>query len=181
MIARRLHLQPRVARHGLAPSPSQGEGRGEGAHRVFDGLTLTQPLPGRHRSMKAFTLIEALATLALVAIVLPVTFQAISIATATASTAARKVEAVAMAEAKMAELLVTSAWESGTLEGDFTQSPSGEPLDVGDETANFRWTATLSDWTDATMQELALTVYWTHRGQEYSTTLTTLVIPEGVE
>lgn len=125
---------------------------------------------------KAFTLVEALVTLALVALILPVAFQALAISTSLASSASNRLEAVAMAETKLAELVATNAWQTGSLEGDFTQTPSGEPIETTDDANDYRWTATLTDWTDATFQELAVTVYWTHRGQEQSTTLTTLVM-----
>lgn len=126
----------------------------------------------------AYTLIEALATLALVAIVVPVTFQALSLATSTAGVTIRRAEAVALAEGKLAELVAVGGWENTTLEGDFTQTASGLALEELGESRDYRWSATIADWTNPAFQELTVSVTWEHRGREYSTSISTLVTPQ---
>ena len=128
--------------------------------------------------LRGYTLIEALATLALVAIVVPVTFQALSLATSTAGVTIRRAQAVALAEAKLAELVAVGGWENTTMEGDFTQTASGLALEDLGDAREYQWSATIEDWTNSAFQELTVTVTWEHRGSEYSTSITTLVTPQ---
>src|SRR5271157_5434394 len=72
------------------------------------------------RPGRGFTLVEVLASLAVVMIVLPVAMEAISLATATASRARRQLEAGRLAQSKLAELVATNAWQNGNLSGDFS-------------------------------------------------------------
>ena len=88
--------------------------------RVSPGLGLGRALA------RGFTLVEALAALVLVAIVLPVAMRGVSLALTMASETTRRTEAMVLAEAKLAELLATGAWEDGDLDGDFTETPSGD-------------------------------------------------------
>ena len=112
----------------------------------------------------AFTLVEVLATLVLVAIILPVAMRGISLATAAAGHARRQVEAGALAETKMAELVATDGWQDSDLSGDF-----------GDEHPAYRWSAEVGDRDEATLRQLDVHVTWTARGAERSVTLSTLV------
>jgi len=118
----------------------------------------------RGETLAAFTLVETLATLALVAIILPVAMRGISLATAAASQAKRQTEAASLAEAKLNELLTTNAWQSSELSGDFGQDWPG-----------YRWTAAVQSWLGTTVQQVAVTVKWTALGKSRSVTLTTLV------
>ena len=116
------------------------------------------------RRRQAFTLVEVLATLALVAIILPVVMKGISLATATAGFAKQQMEAASLAETMLAELVASEALQDGTLSGDF-----------GPEWPQYQWTAEVRDWEGATLQQMDVHVQWTARGQERSVTLTTLV------
>lgn len=113
---------------------------------------------------RGFTLVEALATLVLVAIILPVAMRGISLATAAAGHARRQVEAAALAEAKLAELVVTGGWQDADLAGDF-----------GDDHPDYAWLAEVAEREEATLRQLDVHVLWVARGAEHSVTLSTLV------
>ena len=121
----------------------------------------------RRRPRRGFTLIEVLATLMLLAIVMPAIQQGISIASGTASSARRRTEAAGLAESKLNELLATGQWQDGQVSGDF--SP---------DWPDYRWQATVSGWqsdtTSAGLQQLDVTVSWTARNRPDSVTLSTL-------
>ncbi len=131
-------------------------------------------------AVHGFTLVEALATLVLVAIVLPVTLRGITLALSMGSTSARRTEAIVLAESKLAELLATSAWQDSVLEGDFTTTPSGESrmTEKGEGLTVYRWSATVEDWLDTTVKELTVRVTWEARGVTREVELTTLVQAE---
>jgi len=119
---------------------------------------------GNPRSPRAFTLVEALASLALVAIILPVALKGISLGTGAAALAVRRMEATRLVEMKLGELLATNEWQSGDLEGDFE-----------DEWPAYTWSAEAQDWDDPLLVQLVVTVEWRMRETDYSATLTTLV------
>src|SRR3990172_12486000 len=87
---------------------------------------------GRRR---AFTLIEVLASLVLIAIILPVAVKGIALATRTEGVAAERMEAASLAETKLAEMQLTQAWTNGELSGDFAP---GWP--------RYEWSAEVSEW-----------------------------------
>jgi type II secretion system protein I len=120
----------------------------------------TQPPPRRG----GFTLPEVLATLLLVAIVLPAVMQAISLATAAAGTARQRSEASALAESKLNELTATNQWQSGGLSGDF-----------GEQWPGYTWQAEVQSWVEPSARELHVHVTWHARGRDYDVTLSTLV------
>lgn len=123
-------------------------------------------LSPRRRQRPGFTLIEVLATLLLLAIVLPVIMNAISLATSAGSVAKQRSDAYTLCESKLDELVATGQWQYGNLGGDF--SP---------DFPRYRWTASMADWTDPTVQELDVHVLWTMRGREQDLMLSTLVYP----
>ncbi len=122
-----------------------------------------RPASSRRRGL---TLIEVLATIVLIGIVLPVAMHGISICLASASVARHRSEAAGLAESKLNELIATGEWQFGGMSGDF--SP------VWPE---YHWTGTTAVWSDPTMQQLSIRVYWIGRGQERDVILTTLVYP----
>ena len=126
----------------------------------------------RHRG-RGFTLIEVLAALLLMAVVMPVVMNGISLATRTSSTARRRDEAAGLAQAKLAEIIASGQWQNGNLSGDF--SP---------DWPDYRWEAALQaqmnsnlgiTTTEVTLQQLDLRVIWRARNAEDSVTLSTLV------
>ena len=114
-----------------------------------------------------FTLVELLATFVLVAIILPVAMKGISLATTMASLSKQRIEAGTLAETKLAELLATGEWQNGDLSGDF--SP---------DWPNYRWSAEVQEWGEATLRQLDVRVEWESRGMERYVQLTTLVYVE---
>jgi prepilin-type N-terminal cleavage/methylation domain-containing protein len=125
----------------------------------------------RARSVRArgLTLVEVLATIVMMAIVLPAAMQGISLCTSTAQTAKQRSEAAALAEAKLSELIATGDWEFGALSGEF-----------GEAWPEYKWSAAAGTWTgdpNTTMSELSVRVYWVSRQQEREVILTTLRVP----
>jgi len=117
---------------------------------------------------KGFTLIEVLAALLLIAIVLPVVMQGLSLASAAAGSARRRTEAAGLAESKLNELVATGSWQTGNVSGDFAP-----------DWPEYRWEAALStyssDSSGQSLEEIDLRVMWTQRGREESVALSTLV------
>lgn len=117
---------------------------------------------------RAFTLVEVLAALLLVAIVIPVVMQGISLATTAASSAKRRTEAASLAQSKMAELVATDGWSGGVLSGSFD-------VDDGNEADAYSWQADVSAWTEPYVKLLAVHVMWDGTDGQRSVTLSTLV------
>ena len=115
------------------------------------------------RGRRAFTLIEVLASLALVAIILPVAMKGISTAIQAAALARQRTEAASLAAATMAELIATGDLQDASAQGEYEDYP------------NYRWTADIAEWDGSTVQQLEVSVLWTARGQERAVTLDTLV------
>ena len=143
---------------------------------------------------RAFTLVEILATLVLVAIILPVAMSGISLALSVASEGRRQTEAASLAQTKMAEILAGQLWQSSSLSGDFAR-----------DRPEYRWTSQVSDWQGATqsltqslsqgttqssaqtsgqgtgqsstLKQLDVQVLWFSRNREHNVTLSTLVYP----
>jgi prepilin-type N-terminal cleavage/methylation domain-containing protein len=113
---------------------------------------------------RGFTLVEILATLALVAIILPVAMSGISLALRVADESRRQTEATALAQSKMAQIVAYGEWQTSSLAGDF--SP---------DWPDYRWTAQVSDWQGQTLRQLDVQVFWNLRGRDRSVTLSTLV------
>jgi len=118
----------------------------------------------RARRRRAFTLIEILATLVLVAIILPVAMSGISLALATADESRHETEAASLAQNKMAEIVACEQWHNASLSGDF-----------GPDRPDYRWSAQVSDWQGTQVRQLDVRVLWNNRGRDRSVTLTTLV------
>jgi general secretion pathway protein I len=119
---------------------------------------------GRRRG---FTLIEVLATLLLLAIVLPAVMEGVSVALAAADNARHRSEAANVAQAQLANLLATNQWNGGILAGDVVQNGS-----------TYHWQATVQSWAQDTttvgLMEVDLLVTWNGRGGTRSVTLSTL-------
>jgi len=113
---------------------------------------------------RGFTLIEILATLTLLAIVLPVVMKGLSLSLAAAGQARRQTEAMALAQTKLAELVAGDQWQHVNLSGDF-----------GAEWPTYRWAAQASAWEGTTLQELDVMVSWKQQNRQRAVTLSTLV------
>ena len=121
----------------------------------------------RTRRNRGFTLVEVLATLLLMAIVLPAAMQGVSLAVQASSSARHRSEAAGLAEGKMSELVTTGDWQTAALSGQFDGNFS-----------DYRWDATVSTWDQDTsgenIQQIDLKVTWTSRNKPESLTLSTL-------
>ncbi|MCL2645876.1 MAG: type II secretion system GspH family protein [Phycisphaerales bacterium] len=134
---------------------------------------------------RAFTLIEVLASLAILALVFPVVMYGLSLASNAASLARHRTQATILAQTKLDELLATQ--DFSTLSGDF-----------GDDYPGYTWTIELNDWdtldgfssvfsssisssTSSNTQQLQqpqqldVTVSWTQHNRTYQAALSTLL------
>lgn len=115
----------------------------------------------------AFTLVEVLAAMLLVAVVLPVAMEGVSLATNASDDAKQRLEAAALAEQKLSDLVATGEWDSSTLSGDF-----------GDDHPGYTWAAELNtSWSTktTTLTQLTVTVSWTSRARPRTVVLSTLL------
>lgn len=110
------------------------------------------------------TLIEVLATMVVIAIVLPVAMRGISLATTLAGLTQQRGQATALAESKLSELQATGDWELGNLTGDF-----------GEQSPGYTWEAWVETWDDLSLEQLSVAVKWTSRGSPREIVLATLV------
>lgn len=116
----------------------------------------------------AFTLIEVLAALLLLAIVLPAIMQGVALATSAGSIARQRTEAAALCQSKLDEIVSTGEWQTSNLSGDFSATDQPE----------YRWTAQVQNWPQQQgVQELDVVVSWTAGGTERSLSLSTLIYP----
>ena len=119
-------------------------------------------------AIRGFTLVEVLATLVLVAVILPVAMRGVSLCLAVVGDARHKVEAATLAEAKLAELVATDGWQDADLSGDF-----------GDDWPDYAWSADVTERDETAVRQLDLRVAWHARGADRSINLTTLVRVSG--
>lgn len=119
------------------------------------------------RRLDGFTFVEMLATIVLIAIILPVAMRCIGLCTRLAGQSRKEVEAASLAKTKLTELMAADEWDSGAGAGDF-----------GTDWPGYRWSADVFNWTDSMVSQVDLTVQWQSQGQERSLTLTTLAYPE---
>lgn len=121
-----------------------------------------------HSPSRGFTFVELLATMVLIAIVMPVVMQTIGLCTRLAGQSRRQVEAACLAKTKLTELTAAQDWQNGSGRGDF-----------GTDWPGYEWTMTIANWAqDATVRQLDLTVSWRSVGQQRKITLSTLVYPQ---
>jgi prepilin-type N-terminal cleavage/methylation domain-containing protein len=114
-----------------------------------------------------FTFLELLATVVLIAIIMPVAMHSIGLCTRLGGVSRRRIEAASLARTQMAELVATGDWTKGDQKGSF-----------GDDWPAFEWEAVVTTWTDPTMRQLDVTVTWLAQGKERGVTLSTLLYPE---
>jgi prepilin-type N-terminal cleavage/methylation domain-containing protein len=120
----------------------------------------------RNRS-GGFTFIELLVTVVLIAIIMPVAMKSIGLCTRLAGQSRRQIEAASLARLKLTDLTVTGDWQNGNQRGDF-----------GTDWPGYEWTTAVTNWTDASVRQIDLTVSWQSAGRQREVTLTTLMYPE---
>lgn len=116
-----------------------------------------------------FTLLEILATFVLVAIIIPVAMEGISISTKMAGSSKHRIEAGVLAEKKLTEILVTRDWENGDQKGDFGEDYNG-----------YEWRFEVLDWEgEELIRQIDLYVKWASSGKNQSIVISTLVYLDG--
>ena len=115
------------------------------------------------RGCQAFTLAESMAALLFLAIVIPVSIEALHTAGLAGEVAARKGGAARVAEKVLNESLVTRTWSS----------PQRGTATEG--VLDYEWSRSSQSWPqDAVMQLVTVEVKYTVQGQDYSVKLNTL-------
>jgi prepilin-type N-terminal cleavage/methylation domain-containing protein len=117
--------------------------------------------PPRRRT-RAFTLIEVLVTMLLLAILLPVIADGLSISAAAASSARRQTEAAGLAQDELNQLLTSGDWSSVT-SGDF-----------GSDHPGYRWSCQ-NAVGDNGVTQIMLNVTWDERGRPRQFALSTMI------
>ena len=113
---------------------------------------------------RAFTFAEVLASLAFLAILLPVVIGALTAANRAGVVAERTAIATQLGENKLGEWMLGDAWTTAESRGDF-----------GTDWPGYRWELDRGSWDVDTMTELNLAVYFQVQGREHDVRLTTLV------
>ncbi len=116
----------------------------------------------------AFTLVEVLAALLMMAIIIPVAMEGMSVASRAGVLGQRKAAAMRVAERILNESIV---------QGDTQQSSSSGTLADGD--TNYPWSMRTETWPEDSMLQLTVTVTFTVQGNPYEVSATTLVAPVG--
>ncbi len=119
------------------------------------------PRSRRRLCRQGFTLIEVLATMVLLALVLPAAMRGATIALATASAAKHRTEAATLAQAKLNELVALGEWNQSQT-GDFS------PLHP-----EYKWSVQNGS-RDYGVFDVTLTVTWNETGVERQFVLSSL-------
>lgn len=130
-------------------------------------ITRRDKVAERRRRAGGFTFVELLATVVLIAIIMPVAMQTISLCTRLGGLSRKEIEAASLARVQLTELTASDDWQS-----------SGKAGDFGSDWPGYRWNAEVSNWTDSIVSQIDLTVHWQSQGLERSVTLTTLAYAE---
>lgn len=138
-------------------------------------LAHTRAMRRRPRGERAFTLVEVIASLAIVAIVLPVAMNGLSIVLRLGQDARCRAQAASFARGKLDDLVATGDWQGGVMGGEFT--PASEANAGVVDGPVFKWSASVRPWTQSSVNELSIDVSWTAGKREHVITLTTLVDP----
>jgi Tfp pilus assembly protein PilV len=124
--------------------------------------------PKAWRQAGGFTFVEVLAALLFLAIVVPAIVQALTLANRASVMAERHAIAGELAENELNQMVIDNAWSNAP-------ATSG---DFGTIAPGYHWTMTTNNWAADTvnqMTELAIDVFYTVQGHEYSVHLSTLV------
>ena len=162
--AARRFLAGEVPRATEAP-PAIMEGPGIERGSILDGTALPFTAGQQRRSSRSgFTLAEALAALAFMAIVIPVAVNGLRIANLAGQVAERKAVAARIAERIVNETVVTTGGQS-----------LGQKGVVREGVFDYQWSARIEPWTEGTFRMLTVQVTFPVQGQEYDVALSTLM------
>lgn len=118
---------------------------------------------GAKRARRGFTLAEVLASLAFIAIVVPVAVEGLRVAATAGAVGQRKTVAMRVAERVLTESMITSQTGSASQNG--TAEEGG---------IDYRWSIQSRTWPEDTMRLVTAEVTFLVQGEEHSVTLSTL-------
>jgi type II secretory pathway component PulJ len=116
------------------------------------------------RSKAGFTLAEALAALAFLAIVIPVAVEGLRVANQAGQVADRKAAAARVADRVLNEMVVTKQWQQAASSGT-----------VMEGRLNYQWRLLNEAWEQDSLKLLTVLVSYSVQGQNYDVRLSTLV------
>lgn len=126
------------------------------------------PGPERRCARRAFTLVEVLASLMLIALVVPVAMEAMAVASRAGELGRRKAAAVRVGERVLGELLVEGQLATGASSGVAQEGPFEYP-----------WTVRVENWPEDALQLATVTVIFSLRGTAQEIALSTLLPAAG--
>jgi prepilin-type N-terminal cleavage/methylation domain-containing protein len=124
--------------------------------------------PERRSVRRAFTLVEVLASLMLIALVVPVAMEAMAVASRAGELGQRKAAAVRVGERVLGELLLEGQLASGASSGVAQEGPFEYP-----------WSARVENWPEDALQQVTVTVTFSVRGTAQEIALATLLPATG--
>ncbi len=124
--------------------------------------------PERRSVRRAFTLVEVLASLMLIALVVPVAMEAMAVASRAGELGQRKAAAVRVGERVLGELLLEGQLAAGASSGVAQEGPFEYP-----------WSARVENWPEDALQQVTVTVTFSVRGTAQEIALATLLPSTG--
>jgi type II secretory pathway pseudopilin PulG len=115
-----------------------------------------------------FTLVEALASLMLVAVVLPFVIRGVTMSARNAAEVDQRADAVMLAQTMLEEAMLAGAWQTGDVEGGFDET-------YGPDASRYTWALTVEDWQSTDYRQLTMTVRWLRGQKEHSVAVSTVV------
>jgi len=145
-------------------------------HSSFHHSVIDSSFVIRHSNFRgAFTLVEVLVSLSILAVLLPAIMYGLSLESRMAAAARNRTQAASLGSQKLNDILAN-------FPTDGLAQTAGDFADQGPQFSRFKWSAALNDFQSdtadgvtATLQEIDLTVTWQESGQDRSLLLSSLV------
>ncbi|MBX2851257.1 MAG: type II secretion system GspH family protein [Phycisphaeraceae bacterium] len=115
-----------------------------------------------------FTLVEALASLMLVAVVLPFVIRGVTMSARNAAESDQRADAAMLAQTMLEEAVLAGAWQTGDAEGTFDEM-------YGKDATRYTWALSIADWQSTDYRELTMTVRWMRGKKEKTVAVSTVV------
>ena len=125
-----------------------------------------RPFPTERSASGGFTLAEVLAALLMMAIIIPVAMEGMSVSSRVGVLGQRKAAAMRVAERMLNELIVESQAQQASTSGTALEGETAYP-----------WTMKTQSWSEDAMVELIVTVTFTVQGNDYDVSASTLIAP----
>jgi prepilin-type N-terminal cleavage/methylation domain-containing protein len=117
---------------------------------------------------RGFTLVEVLASLLLMAIIIPVAMEGMSVASRVGILGQRKAAAMRVGERVLNELMAEQQTQQNSASGTAYDRDTAYP-----------WTMRVENWPEDAMQQMTVAVGFTVQGNTYEVTVTTLLPSTG--